>query len=124
MLIKIFNDVHDICFRLKQIDDGYFVVFNTNSNCFEVHNNKQLNTFCLKVPFGCLDKRTVDLTLKTRRENFEKILEEIDNSNQKLEDENKKQIKDLVEFKAKELFDYAQKHDAENFDDAYVTKWA
>lgn len=124
MLIKIFNDVHDICFRLKQIDDGYFVVFNTKSQKFEVHNKNQTHTFCLSVPHKTLDKRTVDLTMKTRRENFDKILKEIDESNKRLEDENNKKIKDLVAFKAKEMFDYAKKHDATKFDDAYVTKWA
>ena len=124
MLIKIQNDVHDISKRLKEIDESYFVVFNTATNHFEVHSTKQKQTFCLNVPYAVLDKRTIDLTLKTRRENFDKILAEIDKQNEELDKQNQKQIKNLVEFKAKEMFDYAKKHDATNFNDAYVTKWA
>ncbi len=124
MLIKITNDVHDISNRLKEIDGSYFVVFNTTKNCFEVHSTKQKQTFCVRVPYKCLDKRTIDLILKTRRENFDKIVAEIDKQNAMLDTQNKKEIQNLVEFKEKEMFDYAKKHDATNFNDAYTTKWA
>lgn len=124
MLIKIFEDVHNITIRLKEIDKNYFVVWNTNKNCYEVHNKKQKPTYCLSVPYPSLDKRTIDLTLKTRRENFDKILAEIDLDNENLEKENSRKIKDIVEWKSKEMFDYANKKGDTDFKDAYVTKWA
>ena len=124
MLINIKNDVHDISNRLKEIDHSYFVVFNTQKNRFEVHSTSQTKTFCVAVPHKFLDKRTVDLVLQTRRENFDKILKEIDEHNESLERENNRKIKELVETKTREMFDYAKKHDATNFDDAYTTKWA
>ena len=124
MLIKIYEDVFDITKRLKEIDRNYFVVFNTKKQKFEVHNKSQKNTYCLSVPYNTLDIRTIFLTLKSRRENIDKILEEIDVNNQKLEQENNRKIKDLCDFKAKEIFSYAKKHEQPNFENAYKTKWA
>ena len=124
MLIRIFEDVFDITKRLKEIDESYFVVYNTQKKKYEVHSSKQKNTYCLTVPTKTLDSRTVGLTLKTRRENYEKILKEIDETNEKIEKESKRQIDDLCEFKAKEMFSYSKSHDEINFDDAYKTRWA
>lgn len=124
MLIRIFEDVFDITKRLKEIDESYFVVYNTQKKKYEVHSSKQKNTYCLTVPTKTLDSRIVGLTLKTRRENYEKILKEIDETNEKIEKESKRQIDDLCEFKAKEMFSYSKSHDEINFDDAYKTRWA
>ena len=124
MLIKIFEDVFDITKRLKEIDSTYFVVFNTKKQKFEIHSSNQKNSYCFTVPNNTLDSRAVSLALKTRRENFDKIIKEIDEENKNLEKENKRQIDDLCEFKAKEIFSYAKSHDDINFDDAYKTRWA
>lgn len=124
MLIKIYEDVFDITTRLKEIDNDYFVVFNTEKNKYEVHNKSQKNTYCLSVPFSGLDSRTIDLTLKTRRENIDKLLKEIEQNNEKIEKEANRKTKDLCEFKAKEFFDYSKKHEEPNFYDAYKTRWA
>lgn len=123
MLIKILEDTHDICSRLKEIDCNYFVVYNSNRECFEVHNSSQKNSYCLTVPFKSLDCRTISLTLKTRREFLEKILNEIDQNNEKLERENKQNLMDKTKWKLKEIYSYAKSHDQE-IKDAYVTKWA
>ena len=124
MLIKIYEDVFDITTRLKEIDKDYFVVFNTQKNKYEVHNKSQKNTYCLSVPFSGLDSRTIDLTLKTRRENIDKLLKEIEQNNETIEKDAGRKTKDLCEFKAKEFFDYSKKHEEPNFYDAYTTRWA
>ena len=124
MLIKILQDVHDIVLRLREIDCDYFVVYNSERECFEVHNYGQKNTYCLTVPYSQLDCRTVILTLKTRREFLEKILAEIDASNEKLEQENTRSVRDMSEWKAREFYDYANKHEDKKIENAYVTKWA
>ncbi len=124
MLIKIEEDVFDIVKRLKEIDFSYYVVFNTQKKKFEVHSSVQKNSYCLTVPYDILDSRTISLTLKTRRENVEKILAEIEEQNKNLEKENKRQIDDLCEDKAKEIFSYAKKHENANLNDAYTTRWA
>ena len=45
MKIKIESDVFNIINRIKEIDDGYFIMYNTNSKKFEVHNEKNLNSY-------------------------------------------------------------------------------
>jgi len=124
MLIKITEDVFDISNRLKEIDSNYFVVFNTKKQKFEIHNKSQKNTYCLTVLNKSLDSRTITQTLKSRRERFNKILQEIEDNNQKIIDDNNKKIRDMAEWKLKEMFDYSSRHNIDNFDDAYKTRWA
>ncbi|HEY8423462.1 MAG TPA: hypothetical protein VIL23_01715 [Clostridia bacterium] len=77
MKIKIENDLYDIANRLKSIDSGYFVVFDTERKKYEIHNTNNIgNTYCLTVPYDCLDARAVDFVNKTRRERFDKLLKE------------------------------------------------
>ena len=56
MLIKILNDAFNISKRIKQIDRGYFICYNTLKKRFEVHNKKQKHTawcaFCFGDPWG------------------------------------------------------------------------
>lgn len=124
MIIRIYEDVFDITQRLKEIDESYFVVYNTQKKKYEVHSNKQKNTYCLTVPYKGLDARAISLTLKTRRENYNKILDEIEKTNFSIEKENKRKINDLCNFKAREMFSYMKSHDEIDFDDAYKTRWA
>lgn len=76
---RIENDALDIAARLKEIDDGYFIVYNGYFKRLEVHNKKQgKNTFCLVVPSNRLNARTVELVRRTRAENADRLLAEID----------------------------------------------
>lgn len=86
MNIPVNSDVFDITSRLKQIDPSYFVVFNTNKQKYELHSNEQLfTTYCLTIPFDSLDSRTVELANKTRRQNQQALLKEMEQENQKYE---------------------------------------
>ena len=86
MLIEIENDVYFILDRLKEIDKNYQIFFNTKRNVFEVHSIGQIGgSYCLTVPYKILDKRTLDLVNKTKRENSERLFEEMERENKKLE---------------------------------------
>ena len=125
MLITILRDAFNIVERIKQIDNGYYICFNLRKNRYEVHNSKQVNTFCLVVPYKNLDARTLTLVRKTRRENFKKLMAEIDENNKKIENEVLRTIKDKSEWKLKEMFSFANHREGDvNFNDAYITKWA
>ena len=79
-----------MCIRdsLKEIDDGYFIVYNGYFKRLEVHNKKQgKNTFCLVVPSNRLNARTVELVRRTRAENADRLLAEIDFHNARVEEE-------------------------------------
>lgn len=85
---RIENDALDIAARLKEIDDGYIIVYNGYFKRLEVHNKKQgKNTFCLVVPSNRLNARTVELVRRTRAENADRLLAEIDFHNARVEEE-------------------------------------
>lgn len=87
----ILSDVFDIAKRLKEIDRNYFVVFNTAKQKYEVHNSRQLgDSYCLTVPFDCLDARTIVLVQQSRIKNISEIVEKMDFDNKVLQKLNNK----------------------------------
>lgn len=86
MKIKIINDVFNIAKRIKYIDKEYFILWDSEKNNFEIHNENQIDTtYCLTLPFKDLDKRALDYVYQTQSTNIEKILENIENDNKLLE---------------------------------------
>lgn len=78
MKILIENDIFDVVSRLKMIDSDYFVLYDTVTFCYQLHCKNQAHTsFCLS--FGkSLDERAVDKTLLTRKQNKDKLFEELE----------------------------------------------
>ena len=103
MLIKITSDTYFISQRIKEIDKDYFIVFNTKTKHFEVHNKRQApSTYCIGLPFLELDERCLDKINETRVENIKKLLSEIEKQNQKIEEQNQKnmieKLKEVLEW--------------------------
>jgi len=124
-LIKIEHDVFNIVNRIKDIDNDYYIVFNTRSKKFEVHNSSQvMNSYCLTCPYDSLDQRLLKYAQKTRIVNIDKILEEIDETNTKIEKEIDDERVDKSKIMLKEIYKYADMGSKE-FDDknAYKNKW-
>lgn len=98
-LLKIEKDVFFIAERLKNIDESYEVYFNLGQNCYEVHSTEQAkNSYCFHIPYPQLDERTLDYAIKTRSENRDKIIKEIEQNNQLLYEKNiKEQVNKLRE---------------------------
>ena len=124
--IFISHDLFNIVKRLKQIDKNYFVLYNKKSQKYEVHYKRNFGTLELVLPFDRLDKRAIDLVLKSKIENKQKLLKEMEENNKKLEQQQSQKMLDEANFKAKEMMAYAfSKGDSENidFNNAYKTKW-
>lgn len=93
MKIVIKNDVYNISKRIKDIDNGYFIVYNTSKNAYEVHCSNQLDTsYCLTVPYKNLDMRTLDYVYQTKSENIDKILDKIESENKIKENAEKNSV--------------------------------
>lgn len=123
MKIKINCDVFNIVDRLKQIDEGYYVIFNTNIKKFEIHNSNTKNSYCLTIPYRQLDKRTLELVEKTHIKNYNNIIKNIDENNSRKELENIENIKQISDYKIRELLRYS-KINAESIGiDAFSTTW-
>ena len=86
------HDVYNIANRIKCIDRDYFVVFNTIKRKYEIHNSAQLSSsYCLTLPYDCLDARALDYVYMTMVGNIEELIEKIDRENDlndKLEKQN------------------------------------
>ena len=123
MKIKINCDVFNIVERLRQIDDGYFVIFNTNSKKFEIHNSNTKNSYCLTIPYGQLDVRTLRLVESTHVKNYNKIIKTIDEDNERIEKESIEKLKDISDYKLKELFKYSKLDALCIGDNIFGTKW-
>ena len=101
--IVIENDNLYILERLKEIDESYFIVYNTLTSKFEVHSSGQIGgTYCFTIPYSTLDERTIDFAKKTRVERRDEIIKEIDRVNEKREKEVYKEainhIKEVLEW--------------------------
>ena len=61
------GDLYSISTRIKEIDSGYFIVFNRKSCRHEVHStaNRGWDTYCFTVPYDRLDVRTLEYCRKT-----------------------------------------------------------
>ena len=82
MLKKLESDVYNISKRIKKIDRDYYVVLNTSTEKFEIHNSNQIgSTYCLTLPFSELDERTINYIHKTKSINIESILNSIETEN-------------------------------------------
>ena len=85
MKIKLTCDVYNISKRIKEIDKGYYIVFNTSKSKFEIHNSLQLGgSYCLTLPYTNLDERTLKYVRKTSSANIDYVLNEIENDNNKI----------------------------------------
>jgi len=119
--IRIYSDTFDISRRLKEIDDGYFVIYNFDLNRFEIHHSGQyLDTFCLTVD-GELDSRVIQKVYKTRKQNIDKLLDEIVQNNQLIQKEQKRVFDDEMHARLGETFDYLKNHD--DMHGAYTTRF-
>lgn len=105
------NDMYNIVNRLKSIDKDYFVMRNTVTNKYELHHKGQLNTtYTLTLPFDSLDARTINYVFQSRRENFDKLIKEMEITNKKLENKEIENILDMAKYDLKNKLKYYENH--------------
>jgi len=86
--VEINGDLHNICGRIKEIDPGYYVMFDGLRKRFEVHHRGQRgNTLCVVLPYDRLDARTVVHVRRTRAERMREVVAEMDRENARRERE-------------------------------------
>lgn len=92
-LERITHDLFDIAKRIKGIDRRYKLFFNRKKNRYEIYANGAMQ---MALPFERLDARTLSYARKTRLENLEKIIAEIEKENARIEIENAKRSRDKI----------------------------
>ena len=124
MKIKIESDVFDIVERIKEIDDGYYIVFDTIKQKLELHNYKQSNSYCFTLKQDSIDSRLIDDIYKSSIVNLESIIEEMDFNNEKIEKDSYSQIRDDSDYKLREIYKFIN-NSSRQYDEniAFSTEW-
>ena len=124
MKIKIESDVFDIVNRIKEIDDGYFAIYDTIKNRIEIHNGKQFNSYCFTSKFENLTASTIDEILYSNIRNIDKIMEDIDKNNQSIEQNSNNQMMDYGAYMFGEIYNYYN-NSSKGYDSdvAFSTVW-
>ncbi len=92
-LQRIRHDLFGIAKRLKSIDRRYELFFNRKKNRYEIYANWAMQ---MALPFERLDARTLTYARKTRLENLEKIIAEIEEENARLEIQKTLETRDKI----------------------------
>ena len=121
----ITDDMFHISTRLKDIDRDYFIMYNTLTNKYEIHNYKNApNTYSLTIPYSTLDINTIYYVHKTHISNIDNIIDEIDKNNKNILDSINNNIQDMVTYKGNEIYKYADNTTKEfRSNSSYKNEW-
>lgn len=105
-LIPMFSNIFCIPERLRRNDPNLFVVFNKATQKYEIHSlDNKGDSFSLQVPFKELDARTEEFVKKyDLRRHGMKIYREIDEHNERLEEQNRRQRSNDIYDMAREIY--------------------
>lgn len=92
-LVLVKDDLFRIAKRLRQIDSRYRVYFNRQCKRFEIHAQGAMQ---IALPFDRLDERSVEYVRKTRVENLEKLMREIEADNARAEKQKQDELIEQV----------------------------
>lgn len=124
MKIEIKSDVFNIVKRVKEIDEGYYILFDLSKNVFELHYRFQPNSYCFSFNYESLDNRLIDNVYASIISNIDNIIEDIDNNNVKLECENLNNIKDYAGCVSRDIYEYCSNTSKDyNSNNAFLTVW-
>lgn len=100
------HDLYNIGQRIQDIDEGYFVLYNHRFHRWEVHHvDNHPQTYAFVVPFDFLDARTLEYCWKTKRENTDRLLKEMEANNEKIKASKDREFKNSMEDASRETAD-------------------
>ena len=113
--IPVVSHAMDIPARLKEMDEGYFVMLNRKTQRFEVwHRGDGEGMLECVLPYGELDERTVRHVREHRMERMAELMREIEEHNARIEEEAKKAWLKRAEERTREAFGYLKNKAAED----------
>lgn len=105
--IPVTGHAMDIPARLKELDEGFFVMLNTGTQKYEVwHRGEGNGVLECVLPYDALDERTVRHVRAHRMERRETLIREIEEHNRRLEEEAQRRWLEEAGEKTKETFAY------------------
>ena len=105
--VPVVSHVMDIPERLKELDEGYFVMLNVKTQKFEVwHEGGGEGALECVLPYDSLDERAVRHVREHRIERMDALIREIEAHNERLEEEAKRKWLEEAGERTKEAFSY------------------
>ena len=121
-LILVEDSVCEIPQRLREINPGYVVMFNPDTQKYEVHILAERYTLELTLPYDELDERAITYALYVR--DMQRVRTDIEENNKRLDEAKLKEQEHEKSCKVRDLFTYCNRHvGKETFGDgAYKTR--
>ncbi len=105
--IPVTSNATDIPARLKALRGSWFVMLNTRTQRFEIHDSAQPGgTLACALPFDALDARAVAYAQRYRAERLRETAREVDAFNERLEREAARSYLDRAADKTREALNY------------------
>ena len=105
--IPVTSHVTDIPARLKEIAPGYFVMLNTRTQRYEIHDSAQpFGTLACALPFDALDARALDYARRYHVSRLMETAREVDACNERLERDAQARLMDRAAQKTREAVNY------------------
>lgn len=105
--LKKINDIYFISEKIKEINKNYELFYNESEARYEVHNLDCYPSLCVTFEHYP-DYRLYKKLLLTNSKNINKIVEEIELSNNKLIENEEQNLIDKANQEMKEIFRYSQ----------------
>ena len=105
--VPVVSHVTDIPARLKQLAPGYFVMLNTKTQRFEIHDGRQPGgTLACVLPFEGLDGRALEYARRYHVSRLEETARAVDAFNERLEREAQARLLEEAGAKTREAVKY------------------
>jgi hypothetical protein len=117
-LVHVKTHALDIPDRIEAIDPRCFVMFNPDTQKYEIHNKNYDFTLMLTLPYMVLDIRAAIVLLNSMKKTPRQVEKEIDEHNEKIEKASEDAVKDEVKCKTGEVYKYVKAHESKEAPDA------
>ena len=105
--VPVVSHALDIPARLKELDEGYFVMLNVRTQKFEIwREDGEEGVLECVLPYGELDERTIRHVREHRIERMQELIREAEEHNLRLETEAKKRWLDEAGERTREAIRY------------------
>lgn len=97
----IIDDLYGISKRIKAIDIGYFVMYDTDKKCYELHHKNERPTYLISLG-PRLTRQSIEKVYKSQSKNCLDIFRAIEKTNENLEKYAKREMLDRAKCTLKE----------------------
>lgn len=105
--VPVVGHALDIPDRIKEMDEGYFIMLNVRTQKFEIwHRDAGQGVLECVLPYDALDERAVRHVRRHRIERMEALIREIEEHNRRLEDQARQNWLEQGALRTREAINY------------------